>query len=339
METKTAETHLPSCRGAARGLTDPSWRRRGFEDIVGESAALGAALRQVELVAATDSTVLLIGETGVGKERFASAIHASSGRVRGPLVCVNCAALPAALIESELFGYERGAFTGADAQRIGRFELAHHGTLFLDEIGDLPLEMQGKLLRALQERAFERLGSSQTRTVEVRIIAATHRDLKAAAAAGQFRQDLYYRVSVFPIRLPPLRDRLEDIPALVWHIIRKRQYAIRRAITIVPDDVIAALQARAWPGNVRELENVIERALIHSTDHVLRLSEEDVDGTVHVPETLLSVQRARIEEVLERCNWRINGRGNAAERLGLHPNTLRFRIKKLGIERTPPAAA
>lgn len=309
---------------------------RGFDDIVGDSPALRAALNRVEEVASTESTVLLLGETGTGKELFARAVHAHGPRRAFPLISVNCGALPPTLIESELFGHQRGAFTGAVALRQGRFELAHRGTLFLDEIGDLPLDLQAKLLRVLQEGAFERVGSSHSQSVDVRIIAATHRDLACAVAEGEFRADLYYRLNVFPIRLPPLRERREDIPVLVWSIIRKRQRAIHRQVKHVPTDVMEALQRHSWPGNIRELENVVERALIHSTGDTLTLLDwtpetseiQPAEGT-----TLMSVERAHIQEVLRECGWRINGLGNAAERLGLHPNTLRFRMKKLGIVR------
>jgi transcriptional regulator with GAF, ATPase, and Fis domain len=311
----------------------------GFTEIVGESAALRMALAALEEVVEADSSVLLLGETGTGKELFARALHARGPRRAFPLVSVNCAALPPTLIESELFGHQRGAFTGAIAPRQGRFELAHRGTLFLDEIGDLPLELQAKLLRVLQEGAFERVGSSQPQAVDVRIIGATHHDLARAVTEGRFRADLYYRLNVFPIRLPPLRERREDIPALVWSIIRKRQQTLRRHITTVTDETMTILQHHAWPGNVRELENVIERALIHSPGDTLMLLDHNLDiHSVESPaDSLVSVERAHIEGVLRECGWRINGFGNAAERLGLHPNTLRFRMKKLGIVRREPA--
>jgi len=311
----------------------------GFTEIVGESAALHMALAALEEVVEADSSVLLLGETGTGKELFARALHARGPRRAFPLVSVNCAALPPTLIESELFGHQRGAFTGAIAPRQGRFELAHRGTLFLDEIGDLPLELQAKLLRVLQEGAFERVGSSQPQAVDVRIIGATHHDLARAVTEGRFRADLYYRLNVFPIRLPPLRERREDIPALVWSIIRKRQQTLRRHITIVTDDTMTILQQHSWPGNVRELENVIERALIHSPGDTLMLLDHNLDThSVESPaDSLVSVERAHIEGVLRECGWRINGFGNAAERLGLHPNTLRFRMKKLGIVRREPS--
>jgi transcriptional regulator with GAF, ATPase, and Fis domain len=327
--------------------TRPADRHRyvrvsSVDEIVGDSPALRAALARLDEVTSSDSTVLLLGETGTGKELFAKVLHARSPRRHFPLVSVNCAALPPTLIESELFGHERGAFTGAVAQRQGRFEMAHRGTLFLDEIGDLPLDLQAKLLRVLQEGEFERLGTSRTRKVDVRIVAATHRDLEEAVADGTFRDDLYYRLNVFPVRLPPLRERREDIPALVWYIIRRRQSAMHRRIDRVPPDAMEVLQRHSWPGNIRELENVIERALIHSTDHTLVLLDDDIEAGVHSASTapaeattLSSVERAHIEEVLRACGWRINGVGNAAERLGMHPNTLRFRMKKLGIVRAP----
>jgi formate hydrogenlyase transcriptional activator len=313
-----------------------------LDTIIGESAALKAALGRVMEVMPTDSTVLLLGETGTGKELIARALHMHGPRRAHPLVSVNCAALPPTLIESELFGHERGAFTGAVAMRPGRFQLAHRGTLFLDEIADLPLELQSKLLRVLQHGEFERLGSSQTQKVNVRIVAATNRDLTRAVADGEFREDLYYRLSVFPIRLPPLRERREDIPALAWFIIRKRQHVMHRSIRKVPPDVMDALQHHSWPGNVRELENAIERALIHSPGDTLRLLDGDLE-TPAVPSapdarSLSAVERKHIEEVLRECRWRINGVGNAAERLGLHPNTLRFRMKKLGIVRREHSA-
>ena len=315
----------------------------GFDEIVGNSPALRTALGLLQEVASTDSTALLLGETGTGKELFAKALHMRSSRRQFPIVSVNCAALPPTLIESELFGHERGAFTDAVAQRQGRFELAHRGTLFLDEIGDLPLELQAKLLRVLQEGEFERVGAARTRKVDVRIVAATHRDLGQAVSAGDFREDLYYRLNVFPIRLPPLRERREDIPALVWSIIRKRQRAMHRAVTRVPQTVMDALQRHPWPGNIRQLENVVERALIHSTSDTLVLVPDDLEEVettaVSDATSLSAIERAHIEKILRECGWRINGAGNTAERLGMHPNTLRFRMKKLGIVRSRPVPA
>jgi transcriptional regulator with GAF, ATPase, and Fis domain len=307
-----------------------------FEEIIGDSRTLRIAQGRVQEVAPTDASVMIFGETGTGKELFARAVHKRSARRDRPFVRVNCAALPPTLIESELFGHERGAFTGAVAMRQGRFELAHRGTLFLDEIGDLPADVQSKLLRVLQEGEFERVGSSQSRRVDVRVIAATHRDLDEAVREGQFRADLYYRLNVFPIALPPLRERIDDIPRLVWFFVNRRQRALNRKFTNVPASVMAALQQHPWPGNVRELENVVERAMIHSTGGTLLLDDSQV---LHVATTsrdagtLQSIERRHIEEALRRSRWRINGPGNAAEALGLHPNTLRFRMKKLGIQR------
>jgi formate hydrogenlyase transcriptional activator len=312
-----------------------------FEDIVGESAPLRLALARVGQVAPTNSSVLLLGPTGSGKELFARAVHERSRRQARTLVRVNCAALPPTLVESELFGHEKGAFTGAVSTRQGRFELADGGTIFLDEIGDLTPDVQVKFLRVLQEGEFERVGSSQTRKVDVRVIAATHQDLEAAVADGRFRADLFYRLSVYPIRLPSLQERAEDIPRLVWFFINRHQRDLGRRITEIPQHVMEALQQYAWPGNVRELENVVERAMIASDGHVLRLDSPLAFAGTSAPsvemragtELLNDVERAHIAAMLERCGWRINGKGNAAERLGLHPNTLRFRLKKLGLSR------
>jgi formate hydrogenlyase transcriptional activator len=306
-----------------------------FDEIVGESRVMRDALERLAQVAPLNCSVLLLGETGTGKELFARAVHDRSRRRSRALVRVNCAALPPSLIESELFGHEKGAFTGAVSLRQGRFELADGGTIFLDEIGDLPLEMQGKLLRVLQEGEFERVGSSRTRRVDVRIIAATHHDLETAVAEGHFRADLYYRLSVFPIRVPPLHQRREDIPSLVWFFIHNHQRELGRRITKVPTDVLNTLRDYNWPGNVRELENAVERALICSTGDTLQLDTSFSTRPVHpaaLPAgTLDDIQRIHIEGTLRQCGWRINGIGNAAERLGMHPNTLRFRMKKLGI--------
>jgi transcriptional regulator with GAF, ATPase, and Fis domain len=303
--------------------------------IIGSSPAIKIALERLDQVAPLDITVLLCGETGTGKELFARAVHERSRRRHKPFIRVNCSALPPTLIESELFGHERGAFTGATAMRLGRFELADGGTLFLDEIGDLAPELQAKMLRALQEGEFERLGSSKLRSVDVRVVAATNVDLEHAVAEGRFRADLYYRLNVFQITLPPLRARREDIPDLVWSLIKHHQHNLARHVTIVPDDVMEALVRYDWPGNVRELENVIERALIRSTGDRLRLDYPLRATSSSSPsssdQTLDAVQRHHIEKVLRECGGRINGAGNAAVRLGLHPNTLRFRIKKLGV--------
>jgi transcriptional regulator with GAF, ATPase, and Fis domain len=333
------QMHSGEARGPSRQPIDeePGEIDGGdFEDIIGDSPLLRVALRRVLEVAPTDASVVLIGETGTGKELFARAVHNRSRRRGRPFVRVNCAALPPTLIESELFGHERGAFTGAVSTRRGRFELAHNGTLFLDEIGDLPLDVQAKLLRVLQEGEFERVGSSESRKVDVRIVAATHHDLEAAVKDGRFRPDLFYRLSVFPIALPPLRERADDIPRLAWFFINQRQRALNRRFTSIPPPVMAALRQHSWPGNVRELENVIERAMIHSTGSELRLddgSDLPVLCVTQAGGTLESVERRHIESVLRRCRWRINGTGNAADVLGLHPNTLRFRMKKLGVER------
>ena len=326
-----AESRSAGGRGADE-IGDPD----DFEEIVGDSPALRVALGRLLEVASTDASVVILGETGTGKELFARALHNRSSRRGRPFVRVNCAALPPTLIESELFGHERGAFTGAVSMRQGRFELAHRGTIFLDEIGDLAADIQAKLLRVLQEGEFERVGSSQSRKVDVRVIAATHHDLDAAVKEGRFRVDLYYRLNVFPIVLPPLRERIEDIPRLAWFFINRRQRALNRRFTRIPAAVLNALQEHAWPGNVRELENVIERAMIHSTGDTLML--DDGPGLkVWSPSrdggTLQDVERRHIEHALRRCGWRINGSGNAAEVLGLHPNTLRVRMKKLGIQR------
>jgi formate hydrogenlyase transcriptional activator len=304
----------------------------GNGGIIGVGSAIRVALDRLDQVAPLDITVLLCGETGTGKELFARAVHERSRRRHKPFIRVNCSALPPTLIESELFGHERGAFTGATAMRLGRFELADGGTLFLDEIGDLAPELQAKMLRALQEGEFERLGSSKLRSVDVRVVAATHVDLEHAVADGRFRADLYYRLNVFQITLPPLRARRDDIPDLVWTLIKRHQHHLARHVTTVPPEVMEALVRYDWPGNVRELENVIERALIRTTGDTLRLDYPlRPAAPVSSEQTLDAVQRQHIEKVLRECGGRINGAGNAAVRLGLHPNTLRFRIKKLGV--------
>jgi transcriptional regulator with GAF, ATPase, and Fis domain len=311
-----------------------------FGDIVGQSPALRAALEKIRQVADTSVPVLLLGETGTGKELLGRALHAHSRRRARSFIAVNCAALPAALIESELFGHEKGAFTGASHAKPGRFELADQGTLLLDEVGELEPALQAKFLRILEDGEIQRLGSTVTRKVDVRIIAATNRDLGRDVRDGRFRSDLYYRLSVFPIEVPPLRDRREDIPLLVWHFIQSRQRALGRVIRKIPKAAMAALQAYEWPGNVRELQNVVERAMIRSEGPVLRVEEtlgvtpeRDGGERRRSTEPLRDIERAHIVQVLERCRWTIEGRGQAAERLGLHPSTLRNRMRKLGITR------
>ncbi len=309
-----------------------------FEEIISRSDAFRDVLQKVEQVASTDATVLVLGETGTGKELIARAVHNISARKDRPLVKVNCAALPENLIESELFGHEKGAFTGALARRIGRFELADGGTIFLDEIGDLPLELQVKLLRVLQEGEFERLGNPNTIKADVRVIAATNRDLEKSIASGDFREDLYYRLNVFPIQCPPLRERKEDISVLVNHFIVKHGAKIGRQIESVPQKVMDALEVYHWPGNVRELENIVERAVIISQGKQLELGDwlpKPVASPDSAPVvTLEELERAHILEALELTGGRVSGEKGAAKILGLKPTTLEARIKKLGIKRS-----
>ncbi|MFQ5652664.1 MAG: sigma-54 interaction domain-containing protein, partial [bacterium] len=314
-----------------------------FDEIMSKSESFKKVLRKVEQVAATDATVLILGETGTGKELIARALHTLSARNARPLVKVNCAALPANLIESELFGHERGAFTGAVARKIGRFELADGGTLFLDEIGDLSLQLQSKLLRVLQEGEFERLGSSTTIKGDVRVIAATNRDLETAIEHGSFREDLYYRLNVFPIKSPPLRERKEDIPLLVNHFIKKYGAKIGKEIEIVSKNVMDALQAYDWPGNIRELENTVERALIVSSgkqlelgDWLPRTSEDPISALSNASQaaTLEQNERQHILSVLEKTDWRVRGEKGAARILDINPSTLESRMRKLGIKRS-----
>jgi transcriptional regulator with GAF, ATPase, and Fis domain len=314
-----------------------------FKEMIGQSDALAKTKRQIEQVAETDATVLVLGETGVGKELIARAIHNLSKRSERPLVKVNCASLPSTLIESELFGHEKGAFTGASAQRVGRFELAHGGTIFLDEVGELPLELQAKLLRVIQEAEFERLGGSRTIKVDIRIVAATNRDLTKAVWAGDFRDDLYYRLNVFPVKVPPLRDRREDIPRLVAHFVGKFSAKLGKRIDPISEPVQDALQRYDWPGNIRELENVIERAVILATDATLSVDEAletrpSLPGAAPDRRSLDQVERDHIVSVLEQTEWRMEGDRGAAVVLGLHPNTLRSRMKKLGITKKTGAA-
>jgi formate hydrogenlyase transcriptional activator len=331
-----------------------------FEEIVGQSRTLAEVIEKVKLVASTDSSVLILGETGTGKELVARAVHSNSERKDRPLVKVNCAALPVGLIESELFGHEKGAFTGASDRRIGRFELANGGTIFLDEIGDMPPDLQAKLLRVLQEHEFERLGGSTLIKVDVRVIAATNRDLLRSVAEGTFRQDLYYRLNVFPIQLPPLRERSEDIPPLVHYFVRRFSLKIGRKVTRIQRETIDRLINYAWPGNVRELENVIERAVILSRGIELEIAPdalpeiaavaltqpaaprpapEEGSPAVPLPQSIDQVERNHILEVLMRTNWRIEGAEGAAALLNLNPSTLRSRMKKLGVQRSTQAAS
>ena len=309
-----------------------------FEEIVGRSAALRSLLRQVEIVAPTDSTVLIYGETGTGKELIARALHNLSARHACPFVKLNCAAIPTGLLESELFGHERGAFTSAIAQRIGRFEMANRGTIFLDEIGEIPLELQPKLLRVLQEREFERLGSSRTLTTDARLIAATNRDLGAYVQEQKFRSDLFYRLNVFPLHVPPLRERREDIPLLVQHFVQRFSRRMNRNIESVPKQAMDALINYSWPGNIRELENVIERAVILSPGPELKVPIGELSRLAPAadgwkPQTLEEAERAHILATLKKTRWVLAGPNGAAIRLGLNRSTLQFRMKKLGIVR------
>jgi transcriptional regulator with GAF, ATPase, and Fis domain len=315
-------------------LRDEIKLEHNFEEIIGQSDALKYVLFKVEQVAPTDATALILGETGTGKELVARAIHNASSRGDRPLVKVNCATLPSNLIESELFGHEKGAFTGAQMKQIGRFELADGGTIFLDEIGELPLDLQVKLLRVLQDGEFERLGSSRTIKSDVRVIAATNRNLKEAVRKGRFREDLWYRLNVFPITVPPLRQRREDIPLLVKSFVQRFSMKMGKVITTIAPQETEALQNYSWPGNVRELENVIERAVIVSQGPALSVevpkTSESITGGKRALE---EVDREHIVRVLEESGWRIEGKSGAAQILGLNPGTLRSRMKKLGIKR------
>jgi formate hydrogenlyase transcriptional activator len=319
-------------------LEEPSDEATGNE-IVGPSKALRRVIEQVGMVAPTDATVLICGETGTGKELIARAVHRMSQRRANPFVKCNCAAIPTGLLESELFGHEKGAFTSAVGQRIGRFELANRGTIFLDEIGEAPLELQPKLLRVLQEREFERLGSSRTIHTDARLVAATNVDLPSMVGAKRFRADLYYRLNVFPIHVPPLRERPEDIPSLVRHFARQAALRMGRRITWVPAGTMDALVEYSWPGNIRELQNLIERAVIRSADERLDVRVSEIDegigalntGASH--RTLKEAERAHILATLKDAHWILSGSNGAAKRLGINRSTLQFRMKRLGIER------
>jgi formate hydrogenlyase transcriptional activator len=309
---------------------------RSGSALIGRSLGMQRALKAVSMVASTDSAVLIEGETGTGKELIARAVHEQSLRRREPFVTLNCAAIPSGLLESELFGHERGAYTGALNSAVGRFQLAHQGTLFLDEIGDMPLELQPKLLRVLQEQEFERLGSTRTIRVDVRIIAATNRDLFKMVRERRFRADLFYRLNVFPIALPPLRERADDIPVLVWHFARKFAGRMNKEIDSIPDHVMEALQLHSWPGNIRELQNFIERAVILSSGRVLSAPLGDLKDfrEAQTPSsglTLADAERSHILEVLRQVDWVVGGRRGAAVRLGLPRTTLLHRMHKLGI--------
>jgi formate hydrogenlyase transcriptional activator len=315
--------------------------QHNFEEIVGRSAALKTVLSQVEIVAPTESTVLILGETGTGKELIARAIHNCSSRQGRALVKLNSAAMPSGLLESELFGHEKGAFTGAIAQRIGRFELADGGTLFLDEVGDIPLEIQPKLLRVIQEQEFERLGSTRTIRVDVRLVAATNSNLEQKMADKEFRDDLYYRLNVFPIVIPPLRERREDIPVLVRHFVLKYGRRMKKEIETIADKAMKALAEYDWPGNIRELENFVERQVVLSRGPELELPLGELAPGRKFPAaisaynsiTLEEAQRGHIVRILEDTNWVIGGPAGAAVRLGTKRTTLQYRMKKLGIIR------
>jgi formate hydrogenlyase transcriptional activator len=323
-------------------LEDEIRSELNFEEIVGKSEALRRVLTQVETVAPTDSTVLIYGETGTGKELIARAVHNLSSRRSNAFVKLNCAAIPTGLLESELFGHEKGAFTGAIAQRVGRFELAHRGTVFLDEIGEIPLELQPKLLRVLQEREFERLGSTRTLRTDARLIAATNRDLESMVNERNFRSDLYYRLNVFPVRVPALRERPEDIPMLVRHFVQQFSRRMNKSIDTIPSETMTTLVRYHWPGNIRELQNVIERAVILSTGPVLKVPTDELRLRAEVPPVsnhangnlqaaLDDAERQEIVAALEKTNWKVAGPHGAAILLGMHRSTLQSRMQKLGI--------
>ena len=343
-QSRGDEVRNDPSRDEARCLEEDESLADNFNGIVGRSARLRALCKQIEVVAPTSSTILILGDTGTGKERFAHAIHNLSPRRNRPLIKVNCAAIPAGLIESELFGHERGAFTGAIGRRTGRFEMADGGTLFLDEVGDIPLELQPKLLRVLQEQEFERIGGAQTTRVNVRIVAATSRDLPRMVAAREFRADLYYRLNVFPLRVPALRERLEDIPLLVHHFVEFYSNRTAKRVSDVPMETMKILMRYHWPGNVRELQNVIERAVILSPGRVLLASLDELQpswGTTDAVDTnkqmdaatLKDVEREHIIKTLSATNWVIGGPEGAAARLGVPRTSLIGKMQRLGITR------
>jgi formate hydrogenlyase transcriptional activator len=320
------------------GSVDQDRDPRRFEQIIGKSPALESVLEQVEQVAPTDSTVLIQGETGTGKELIARAIHNLSARCGRPFIKLNCAAIPFDLLESELFGHERGAFTGAIAQKVGRFELADKGTLFLDEVGDIPPALQPKLLRVLQEQEFERLGSTRTQQVNIRLVAATNRNLAEMVKRSEFRSDLYYRLNVFPIPLPPLRARRDDIPALVEHFVELYSRRMDKPIDQIAPDTMSALTSYPWPGNIRELQNFIERSVIMTSGNVLQPPLATLQSSTGAESlgavTLEDAERDHIRKILEQTHWVVAGPNGAAARLGIKRSTLYFRMQKLGITRS-----
>jgi formate hydrogenlyase transcriptional activator len=343
-ETNETEKINEESRGEVLCLEERISCDDNFEGIIGRSAAIGVLRQQIKLVAPTNSTVLALGETGTGKELIARAVHNLSSRRDGPFIKVNCAAIPAGLIESELFGHERGAFTGAVGQRTGRFEMAHGGTLFLDEIGDISPELQPKLLRVLQEQEFERVGGTQTIRVDVRIVAATSRDLPDMVAAGKFRADLYYRLNVFPLSVPALREHSADIPLLVQHFLELHAKRMNKSVKVVPIESMEVLLHYPWPGNVRELQNVVERAVILSPGKILRPALDELRRAYQItkavdvdksegPTTLEDVEREHIIRTLAATNWVVGGPRGAAARIGLRRTTLIAKMHKLGISR------
>jgi formate hydrogenlyase transcriptional activator len=343
LEHERATENLGSETEQKRYLQEEIRSEHNFGKVVGANGGLKTVLEQVSVVAPTDSGVLILGETGTGKELIAREIHESSSRKDQAFVKLNCAAIPLGLLESELFGHEKGAFTGAIASKLGRFELANKGTLFLDEVGDIPLELQAKLLRVLQEQEFERLGSNRTHKVNVRIVAATHRDLAKMVNRQLFREDLYYRLKVFPIVVPPLRQRTEDIPVLVRHFVGAYSRKMNKRIDTIPNAVMDALTQYHWPGNVRELQNFLERAVILSPGSVLRAPVAELAPFDQLPQAPPSVnlleqmEREQIVRALNESNWMVGGRNGAAARLGLKRTSLVYRMQKLGISRARSA--
>ncbi len=345
---KQDESPLPESLEMPRECTAQGAYKLNRE-FIGRSGAMRAVLKQIEIVAPTQASVLILGETGTGKELVARAIHNLSNRRNRTLAKINCAAIPSGLLESELFGHEKGSFTGAINRRTGRFELADQGTFFLDEIGDFPPDLQPKLLRVLQEKEFERVGSSQAQPVDVRLIAATSRNLPQMVADRQFRSDLYYRLNVFPIRIPPLRERASDIPLLVWHFVEHFARPLNKHIDTVPTEVMEALKNYAWPGNIRELQNFIERAVILSPGNTLNVPLEELEPPAFIhadlgaqagtkTATLLEIERGHILKALTQTRWLVGGPNGAAALLGLNRTTLVSRMQKLGISRRPKAA-